>query len=296
LQGYVAVFREALAKHGWIEGPNLLIDLRFGDGDVNGIRAQAAELVKLTPEVIVTYSGTATRAVQPQTQTIPIVVAMSGNNTFQGASAANIARPQGNVTGFAVLYPSIAGKWLQFLKEIAPNLSRVAVVGGTSEVGILDDLGGQDLGGQYLTPIEAAAQLSGVKVTLFPNAAELERAIDAFAAEPNGGLVVLPGATTGTRVSRQSMLLLATRHRLPAIHWDRLYPAEGGLMSYGSDLSDLSRRAAGYVNRLLHGSKVSDLPVQFPTKFAFVLNMKAARALGLTVPPTLLALADEVIE
>ena len=121
-------------------------------------------------------------------------------------------------------------------------------------------------------------------------------AIDAFAAEPNGGLIALPGPTTATRESRQLMLLLASRHRLPAIHWDGLYPAEGGLMSYGSDLSDLSRRAAGYVDRLLRGSKVSDLPVQFPTHFAFVLNMKAAKALGIEVPPTLFAIADEVIE
>jgi len=289
-QVYVTVFRDALAKQGWIEGRNLLIDLRIGDGDINGIRAQAAELVKLTPEVIVTYSGDATRAVQLQTQTIPIVVAVSGDNTFRGGAATTIARPEGNVTGFAILYPSIAGKWLQFLKEIAPPLARVAIVSGGPRI--------PDLGGGYLTPIEAAAQLSGVKVINAPsrNAGEMERAIDAFAAEPNGGLIALPGPTTATRESRQLMLLLASRHRLPAIHWDGLYPAEGGLMSYGSDLSDLSRRAAGYVDRLLRGSKVSDLPVQFPTHFAFVLNMKAAKALGIEVPPTLFAIADEVIE
>jgi putative ABC transport system substrate-binding protein len=148
-QVYVALFREALAKQGWIEGRNLLSDLRFGDGDINGIRAQAAELVKLTPEVIVIYSGDATRAVQLQTQTIPIVVAVSGDNTFRGGAATTIARPEGNVTGFAILYPSIAGKWLQFLKEIAPPLARVAIVSGGPRI--------PDPGGGYLTPIEAAA-------------------------------------------------------------------------------------------------------------------------------------------
>jgi putative tryptophan/tyrosine transport system substrate-binding protein len=284
---FFAVFREALAQLGWIEGRNLQIVLRFGESDLDRMRAHAAELVGLMPEVILTVAGASTRAVEQATRTIPIVVAAAGEATF-GATTFN--RPGGNLTGFTILYPSIAGKWLQLLKEIAPNLAGVALVFNPS----LGGAGNSD----YRAAAEVAAKALGLKVTDAPfrDDADLQRAIDAFAPEPNGGLIVLPSASTGTRDIRHSILMIAARHRMPAIHFDRNFSAEGGLMSYGSDILALFPRGASYVDRLLRGAKVSELPVQFPTKFTLAINLTAAKAIGLTIPESFLLLADEVIE
>jgi putative tryptophan/tyrosine transport system substrate-binding protein len=278
-QAYTAEILNVLERLGWTEGRNLRIDLRFGESDASRMRVQAAELVMLAPEAILAASGVATTAVREATATIPIISVNAGLREI------NAARPGGNVTGFEGLYGSIAGKWVELLKEAAPRVERIVVV----------------FSGPFATyqpSIEAAAQALSVSLVSMPfrDAAELERAASAFAAEPNGGLVVMPSATTATRDNRQTILLLAAGNRLPVIHWDRPYPAEGGLMSYGSDFGDLFPRAAAYIDRILRGARISDLPVQYPTKFRLAINLKTAKALGLTIPPQLLALADEVIE
>jgi putative ABC transport system substrate-binding protein len=286
-QSHLAAFREALAQLGWIEGRNLRIELRFADGNTERVRALASEVVNLVPEVIFVSTGVATRTLQQETQTIPIIFAGA---SVGGDVVRDIARPEGNTTGFQILYPSIGGKWLELLKEAAPRLARVAVIGGVDSIGAFNN---------YLGSIEAAGQTLAVKVlaTRFSGDDDLTRMIDAFAAEPNGGLIVLPGTATSTRDNRQLILLLAAKHRLVAIHFDKSLPAEGGFMSYGSDFTDLHRRAAGYVDRILRGAKISELPVQFPTKFELVINLKTAKAIGLTVPETFLVIrADQVIE
>jgi putative tryptophan/tyrosine transport system substrate-binding protein len=286
--GRVAL-QEALAKLGWVEGRNLRIDLRFGAGDPDAIRAYAAELVGLTPDVIVTNTGATTRAVQQQTQTIPIVIA-SGGDAVAAGYLRNIARPEGNITGFSSLEPSIAGKSLELLKEAAPRLARVAVISNR------DLTSGTPVTASYVASIDTAASVLGVKVVQVPvnNAVEIVRAIDAFAAEPNGGLLVLPPPPTAAFL--QGILQLAIQHRLPAIYPSLADAAAGGFLAFATDRVDQYRRAAAYVDRLLRGAKVSDLPVQFPTKFELVVNLKTAKAIGLTIPEAFLLRADEVIE
>jgi putative ABC transport system substrate-binding protein len=284
-QHHGTVFRQELAKFGWMEGRNLRIDFRFA-AELGPSQAAAVELVRLAPDVIYAWGGLQTGAMRQQPQTIPIV--------FTGPSSqvadVNIARPQGNITGFPFLYPSIAGKWVELLKEAEPRVSRAAVIYG----------GGGDIAArnEYFPFVRDAALALGISLTVasIQSTAELERAIDAFAAEPNGGLIVLPGSITRTRDNEDLLRKLATRHRLPVVHWDSSFPAEGGLMSYASSFEDLHRRAAGYVDRILRGAKVSELPIERPTKFELVINVKAAKAIGLTMPPALLASADEVIE
>jgi putative ABC transport system substrate-binding protein len=271
-------FREELAKRGWIEGRNLRIDVRFAAA-ADRIQAYAVELVSLDPDVIVTVGGAVTRAVQRETWTIPIVF-------ITGASAenGNISRPEGNATGIGVRYSSVAGKWLQFLKDAVPRLARVAVIFNPD----LNRIEG------YRASIEAAASSSGVQPIWMPyhTAAELERGITAFAAEPNSGLIVTPA----NDAVRESVYRLATQYRLPAIYPERRFVKDGGLMSYGTNILDVVRQSATYVDRILHGAKPGDLPVQFPTKFELVINLKTAKAIGLEIPATLLGLADEVIE
>ena len=291
-QANAAVVRESLAKMGWIEGLNLRVELRFGEGDADSMRAQARELVRLAPEAILATTGAAARALQQETKSIPIVVAAAGPEEDSAvALVKNIARPEGNMTAFPILFYSVGGKWVELLKEAAPAVARVALV-------FNPDTFTAKLSGGYFDAINAAAQVLGVKTVniSFEHAADLDSAISAFPREPNGGLIILPGAATSTRDVRQSVLLLAARHRLPAIQWTKSYPADGGLMSYGSDYADMHRRAAGYIDRLLRGAKVSELPVQYPTKFDLVVNLKAANAIGLTIPETFLVRADQVIE
>jgi putative ABC transport system substrate-binding protein len=278
-----AALREGLANLGWIEGRNLRIDLRFTGSHPDRMRVSALELVSLAPEVIITTSAPATRAAQEQTQTIPIVFT-AGNDPVTNGLLQNTARPEGNTTGFTSTVDSLIGKWLELLKEAAPHITRVALV-----------FNPQTVNDPYFRPIEAAVPLLGVQTlkTAVRDPLEMVRAIDAFAAEPNGGLLVVPVLPED---SYQMLLRVAAQHRLPAITPNRRYVAAGGLMAYGTDFPDNYRRAATYVDRLLRGAKVSELPVQFPTKFELVVNLKAAKAIGLTIPEALLLRADEVVE
>jgi putative ABC transport system substrate-binding protein len=279
----LAALREGLANLGWIEGRNLRIDLRFTGSDPDRMRAYAVELVSLASEVIVTTGAAATRAAQEQTQIIPIVFT-AGNDPVTNGMLQNTARPEGNTTGFSSTVDSLIGKWLELLKEAASHITRVALVFNPQTVNV-----------GYFRPIEAAAPLLGVQALKTPvrDPLEMVRAIDAFAAEPNGGLLVVPVLPED---SYQMLHRVAAQHRLPAIHSNRRFVAAGGLMSYGANFPDNNRRAATYIDRLLRGAKVSDLPVQVPTKFELVVNLKTAKALGLTLPESLLARADEVIE
>jgi putative ABC transport system substrate-binding protein len=284
----VAGLWEELAKLGWIEGRNLRIDLRFAPGDDRDrMQAYAMELVSLDPDVIVTGGTLPARVMQQQTGTIPIIFS-AGASAEIGGVVRNISRPEGNITGISIRYPSIAGKWVQLLKEAAPRLARVVIpFYPEGSVGMRE-------GGVYRAPIEAAATLSGVQPIWIPfrTPAELERGIAAFAAEPNGGLIPAPTTLDDWREVHR----LADQYRLPAIYPDARFVREGGLMSYGASGPDLTRQLASYVDRILRGAKPSDLPVQFPTKFDLAINLKTAKSLGLTVPPTLLSIADEVIE
>jgi putative ABC transport system substrate-binding protein len=280
----LTALREGLAMLGWVEGRNLRIDLRFTASDPARTQAYAVELVSLAPDVIVATSRPATMAAQQQTQTIPIVFAGGGDPETSGL-VQNIRRPEGNTTGVTNQFNSLAGKWLELLKEAAPHITRVALV-----------FNPQTVNPSYFPSIEAAAPLLGVQAIKTPvrDPLEIVRAIDAFAAEPNGGLLLVPVLPTGANF--EMLIRLAAQHRLPAIYYSRTGVVAGGLMTYTAVQSDVYRSAASYVDRILHGTKVSELPVQFPTKFALVVNLKTAKALGLTVPQSILLRTDEVIE
>jgi putative ABC transport system substrate-binding protein len=285
-QTLIAALRDGLAKLGWAEQRNLRIDLRFGGGDANRFRAYAAELVSLAPEVIVTSGGAATRALQQQTQTIPIVFTGAGSSV-DGGLVTNLARPERNVTGIVNLFSSMGGKWLELLKESAPRVERVAVI---YDPQLLPNDSG------YIFSIEEAARALTVKAirVQYSDAVDLVRALDAFALEPNGGLIVLP--PTPTPANSGAILRMAAQHRLPAIYSTRAQAAEGGLMAYGSNQVDRLRRASAFVDRILRGTKVGELPVEQPTKFELVINLKTAKAIGLSIPESFLLRADEVIE
>jgi putative ABC transport system substrate-binding protein len=254
-----------------------------GSIDPDRIRTYAVELVTLAPDVIVTMSSPATTAVQDQTKTIPIIFTSGIDPATQGVLQ-NIARPEGNMTGFSSTVDSIGGKWLELLKEAAPHVTRVTLVFNPRTVNV-----------GFFRSMEAAAPLLHVEAIKTPVLDPLEtvRAIDAFAIEPGGGLLVVPVLPPD---SYQMLHRVVAQHPLPAIHFNRGRVSEGGLMSYATDFPDLYRRAAAYVNRLLRGAKVSELPVQFPTKFELLVNLKTAKAIGLTIPETFLVRADEVIE
>jgi putative tryptophan/tyrosine transport system substrate-binding protein len=281
----VAAFQQRLQDMGWTAGRNIQIDRRFGASNVVLYRTYAAELVGLAPDVILASTTTTLQALVQQTHTIPIVFYQVSDPLGDGF-VASLARPGGNVTGFANNEFSISGKWLELLKDVAPKVSRVIIV--------LDPENPTWRG--YFRTIETMAPALGMQVIATPvvDAAGIERAIGDFGREPNGGLVVLPGPAT---TSRSALInTLAVRHRLPAIYPTESAVRGGGLMSYGPDLFDQVRKAAGYVDRILKGEKPGDLPVQQPTKFNLIINLKTAKVLGLTVPPNLLATADEVIE
>jgi putative ABC transport system substrate-binding protein len=282
-----AAFREALARLGWIEGRNLKLDIRFGEGDPVRLRTLAAELIGLSPDVAFAGNNVAARALLAETHTIPIVFVgvggvLAGNTTIQ-----NITRPEANTTGFANKDESIEGKWLELLKEVAPQIARVAFIYADTQTPVVFR--------REMDTVERAATAHGVKAISIPfhDADTLQRAIDAFAREPNGGLIVNSNITS---TPPRLVLEPAARNRLPLISAYKSYTAGGGLMSFGSDFPTLHREAAGYVDRILRGAKAADLPVQFPTKYDLVINLKTAKALGLTVPPSLLATADELIE
>jgi putative tryptophan/tyrosine transport system substrate-binding protein len=276
--------RQGLKELDWVEGRNLQLDFRFGGAEPGRIRGYAKELVSLAPDVIVTGAAPATHAVLAQTQTIPVVFVEVTNASGYGLSG-KLARPDANSTGITNLYLAIGARWLELLKAAVPNLARVAL------------LFNPEFDGQaYLAAIETAAgayHLKTTRVAVRTNH-DLAHAVAAFAAESNGGLLVVPPPPAFSEI--QLIFKLATQYRLPAIYPTHGFAAQGGLMAYGAVSSDLFRQAASYVDRILHGAKPSELPVGFPTKFDLVVNLKAARAIGLEFPPTLLARAAEVIQ
>jgi putative tryptophan/tyrosine transport system substrate-binding protein len=284
-QAGVAAFQQVLQQLGWSDGRNVRIDTRWGANDIDLDRKYAAELVALAPDVILASSTPSVTALQHVTRTLPIVFVQVSDPVGAGV-VDTLARPGGNTTGFMNFEYSLSGKWLELLKQIAPSVTRVAILRDPANpAGI----------GQF-SSIQAAAQSLGVEVRPLTarDAAEIERAVAAFARLANGGLIVTPSA--GNAVHRELITTLAARYKLPTIYSDRLNVTEGGLISYGPDRVDEFRRAAGYVDRILKGEKPADLPVQAPTKFELVINLKTAKALGFTVPATLLAAANEVIE
>jgi putative ABC transport system substrate-binding protein len=288
IQSSVAKFREGLAKLDWMEGRNLQIDLRFSGINADRKRAVAAELVRLAPDVIVTETAAATRAVQLETQAIPIIVTGAGDVAANGA-VKSLAHPESNITRVTNLYASIGAKWLELLKEAAPAVQRVALI--RREIAA----GGPGETFTYIPSIEDAARLLAVQVIDTPcrSALDIVRAIDAFAAKPSGGLMVLPHFPGAA--DRETIHQLAVQHRLPAISGLRQFAIEGGLMTYGSVNADLWRLAASFVDRILRGAEVAELPIELPTKLPLVINLKAANAIGLEVPESLLLRADEVI-
>ncbi len=287
-QRRAAAFEQGLKGLGWAEGHNIRIDYRWpGDEiDIDHIRALAKELVDMAPDAIMGGTTPAVKALQRATRTIPIVFAGVTDPVDQGF-VTNLARPDGNLTGFTNFEFSLGGKWLELLKEIAPRVTRVALMFNPETVAspLL-----------YLRSVEAAAPSFAVELTTTPvhDEAEIERGIASLARKSLGGLIVLPDIFTISR--RKPTIELAAQYRLPAIYSLPYFARDGGLVSYGTDTTDLYRRAALYIDRIFKGSKLADLPVQGPTKFELVINLKTAKALGLTVPPTLLARADEVIE
>jgi putative ABC transport system substrate-binding protein len=282
--GRVTAFVQGLQELGWTIGRNLQIDYRWGAGNVERYRTFAAELVALTPDVLVTAGAPAVEALQRATRTVPIVFT-NVTDPVGGGLVASLARPGGNTTGFTISEYGLSGKWLELLKEIAPRVMRAAVLRDPVAVGI-----GQFAAIQAIAP-SLQVELSPIDVR---DAGEMERAVTAFAHQPNGGLIATASALTA--IHRELIIGLASRYKLPAVYPFRYYAKDGGLISYGPDTLDLSRRAAGYVDRIFKGEKPADLPVQSPTKYELVINLKTAKALGLTVPDKLLARADEVIE
>jgi putative ABC transport system substrate-binding protein len=282
------VFLGELQKLGWMEGRNLRLDVRLSDGNLQRVSSNAAELVKLAPDVIVTTFGADLRAAQEETKTIPILFAGAGDPVAYGMLK-NVARPEGNITGFASSFSLLGEKWLQLLKEVAPSLKRVAFLDlrGDRAAYLQSDL--------YLPSVESGARLLEMQLVVLPvnDAVEMKVRIERFAAEPNGGLLATPAVLP---IGPFEVVRLAEQYRLPAICGRITYTANGGLMSYESDVGERTHGAADYVDRILRGAKVSALPVQYPTKFRLVINLKTAKALGLTIPETLLATADEVIQ
>jgi ABC-type uncharacterized transport system substrate-binding protein len=284
-QARAAALRQGLQELGWTEGGNIRIDYRWGGGDPQRVRAHAAELVASKPDVIVASPSSVLAAVQRETRSLPVVFAQIVDPVGAGF-VASLARPGGNITGFATYEFAIGAKWLELLKQIAPSVTRVAV--------IYDPATPAATG--FLPLLEAAGRSYGVDVftNTVHDTAEIESVVGAFAAEPNGGLIPIPSALIGNK--RDFITSLAHRLRLPDVSGFRYYPASGGLASYGVDNIGLWKRAASYVDRILKGEKPANLPVQLPNRYELVVNLKTAKALGLTVPDKLLAIADEVIE
>jgi putative ABC transport system substrate-binding protein len=285
-QARIAAFRQGLRELGWTEGRNLRMELGWGTGDPDRARTLATELISIAPDVIVAHGTPALTALYRATRTIPVVF-VSVIDPVGASYVQSLAQPGGNITGFSTFEPEIGGKWLELLKEIAPGVSRVA--------GILDP-GFKGFAGVW-GAIENMAPRLGLQLKNLPFQAptdDLESAVARFAQELGGGLIVLPTALNA--VQRNRIFSSAARGGLPAMYAFRFYATDGGLMSYGIDTVDLFRRSAFYVDRILKGEKPADLPVQAPTKFEMVINLKTARALGLNVSPMLLARADEVIE
>jgi putative ABC transport system substrate-binding protein len=285
-QARLAAFMQGLQELGWAAGGNLRIDYRWSPGDLARLRKDAAELVALRPEIILAGVGPTTFTLQQVTRTIPIVMAQ-GIDPVGNGYVDSLARPGGNTTGFIQFEYSLAGKWMELLKEIAP---------GTTRVGVLREPGTPSAAVGQWTMIQAVAQSLGaeLKPIELRDASEFERAVTAFARSPNGGLIVVVSAASLTH--RELIITLAARHGLPTVYAYRVFVTHGGLITYGPDIASQYRRAAGYVDRILKGEKPADLPVQAPTKYELVINLKTAKALGIEMPSSVLARADEVIE
>ena len=280
-----AAFLEVLQQLGWTDGRNLRVDTRWGSGKADNIRRYAAELVALAPDVILSTGSSTTGAVLRATSVVPVVFAIAPDPVGSGF-VDSLSRPGGNATGFMQFEYSLSGKWLELLKQVAPHVTRAAVLWDpTITAGI----------GQFAV-IQSVAPAIGVEVSPINirYADEVERRVAAFARSSNGGLIVTASALS--TVHRDLIIALAARHKLPAVYYERSFVTAGGLISYGPNFLDNFRRAAGYVDRILKGEKPADLPVQAPTKYELAINIKTAKALGLEVPQSLLARADEVIE
>jgi putative tryptophan/tyrosine transport system substrate-binding protein len=288
-QSLMAAFQQGLAKLGWTDGHNVRIDYRWGDGDTERIRASAAELVALHPDVLFVATTLALAALRQATRSIPLVFIQVGD-PIGGGFVASLARPGGNITGFLVEEALLAGKWVQLLQKMAPGLRRAAY--------LFDPVIAPNAGQFFFRYAEAAAAPLMVEMiaTAVRNDSELEEALAALAREPSSGLVVGPDTFTVAPDHRERIITLAAQYRLPAIYFTRFFATDGGLMSYGIDYPDLFRQAAGYVDRILRGEKPADLPVQAPTKYELVINLKTARAMGLDIPADMLSIANEVIE
>jgi putative ABC transport system substrate-binding protein len=286
-KAWLSGFTQGLAELGWTDGRNLRMDLRWAGGNVNLIRLFAKELVDLQPELIFAPTTPVTAALQRETRTIPVVFANVGDPVGSGF-VASLPRPGGNITGFATHEAAMAGKWMELLTEIAPGVKRVAIMFNPDIAP-----GG---GSYYLPAFEAAARSFKVAPIAAPvhGDAEIETVIASLSREPRGGLVV--NGDTFMEVHRATIIMLAARNNVPAVYFDAVFARDGGLLSYGPDRADIFRRAASYADRILRGAKPADLPVQLPIKFVMALNLKTATALGLTVPPSILLRADEVIE
>jgi putative ABC transport system substrate-binding protein len=280
----IAAFKQGMQELGWTEGGNVRIETRWAGGDDGLVRKYAAELAALAPDVILTSGSVTVRPMQQATRTVPIVFVQVVDPVGSGY-VDSLSRPGGNTTGFTLFEYSLTGKWLELLKEIAPNVTRAAV--------IRDPTRGSGIA--QFAAIQTVAPSLGVELTTINalDVHDMERGIAAFARSANGGLIVTSG---GTGFHRNVIIPLAAQLRLPSVYPYRYYAIEGGLVAYGPNTIDQYRRAAGYVDRILKGEQPADLPVQAPTRYELAINLKTAKALGLTVPPTLLARADEVIE
>ena len=278
-------FLQALQQLGWQEGVNVGIEYRWGSGDPRNIRNHAAELASLAPDVILTSGAASLGPLLQATRTVPIVF-VNVTDPVGAGFVDSLSQPGGNATGFIQFEYSLSGKWLELLKEIAPGVKRVGVI---RDAALTSGIG-------QFAVIQSVAPSVGVDVRPInvSDASEIERVVAAFSRSPNGGLVVTSSAFAV--LHRELIIALASRHKLPAVYYRRLYAADGGLISYGYDILDQYRRAAGYVDRILKGEHPADLPVQAPTRYELVINLKTAKALGVTIPPSLLARADEVIE
>jgi putative ABC transport system substrate-binding protein len=281
----IGAFRQTMQQLGWTDGGNVRIEVRWGAGDANRLRKYAEELVALAPDAILASGGVTMQALQHANTVVPVVFT-SVLDPVGAGYVASLARPGSSATGFTLFEYGVSAKWLELLKEIAPQLRRAAVLRDAAATS----------GTAQFASIQAVASSTGVELSPVGgrNASEIEDAITAFARGSTGGLIVAAGALA--TVHRELLTALASRHKLPAIYFERLFVSAGGLMSYGPDQVDPHRRAAGYVDRILKGEKPADLPVQAPVKYELVINLRTAKALGLTVPQTLLVAADEVIE
>jgi putative tryptophan/tyrosine transport system substrate-binding protein len=286
-KAFLSAFIQGLSELGWIDGRNLRMDVRWAAGNVDRMPMLAKELADPQPEVILANNNLVTAALQRETRMIPIV--FSGISDPVGAGfVASLPRPGGNLTGLINIEAGMGGKWLQLLTEIAPGVKRAAIMFNPDTA---------PNGGSYHLPaLEAAARSLGVVSVMAPihSDTEIETVMTSLGREPGGGLVVMPDGFTF--IHRAPIILLATRHNIPAVYWRSVFARDGGLLSYGPDAVDIFYRSASYVDRILRGAKPAELPVQLPTKFEMVLNLKTAKALGITVPQSVLLRADKVIE